>query len=108
MAAHRAPNARGRAPRLFLLGRAHAAVERGAVDTEELRRLAHVAARKTQRCLDVAALPRPERLVEVEGARALELAQRLLGNRGGPLRAQRKRRRLEIELRLELGARQAL
>src|SRR5207248_1760455 len=96
------------APRLFVFCRAHPAVERGAVDPKELRRLADVAARQAQCGLDIAALPGPERLVEIEGRRALELAQRLLGNRRGTLRLGRDGRRLEIELGLELGARQTL
>src|SRR3970040_423495 len=58
----------------------HPAVERGAVHPQQLRRLADVAAREAQRRLDVAALPRLERVVQVEVGRALELPQRLLGD----------------------------
>ncbi len=47
----------------------HAAVERRAVDSEQLRGLRDVAARQAQRGLDVGALPGLERLVEVERAR---------------------------------------
>src|SRR5437762_2395911 len=84
----------------------HAAVKRGAIDAQQLRRLAHVAARKAQRRLDVGALPALQRLVEVEGTGALELSQRLLDD--GALRAGHRRRRLEVELGLELGDGQAL
>src|SRR5439155_9166170 len=78
---------------------AHSAVERRAIDAQQLRRLADVAARQAQRRLDVAALPGLERIVEVEGSGALELAHGLVddGAAGG------ERRRccgLEIELRL--------
>src|SRR5437899_1389724 len=93
---------------LFLVCRAHPAVERRAVDAEELGRLADVAARQAQGRLDVAAFPGPERLVKVEAGRAFELAQRLLGDRRRPLRVRRDCRRLEIELRLELGPREPL
>src|SRR5258708_4170516 len=104
-----ARSARDTAPRLFLLGRihpaAHPAVERGAVDAEQLRRLADIAARQAQRRFDVAALPGFEGVVEVEAARALELAQRLLGDRARALPVHRHRRRFELELGLEVRAR---
>src|SRR5205823_2975413 len=86
---------------------AHAAVERRAVDAEELRRLADVTAREAQRRFDIAALPGLERVVQVEGGAALELPLRLLDDRAAR-RARRRHRRLEIELRLELRHRQAL
>src|SRR5262245_6970026 len=81
----------------------HARVERGAIDAEQLGGLRDVAARQAQRCLDVSALPGPERLVEVERAAALELALRLLEDAAAALHFQ-----LDVELRLELGERDAL
>src|SRR5256885_15504932 len=109
MAAPTARSARGRAPWLlplprkrrrgtgFRFRRFHSAVERGAVDAEQLRRLADVAAREAQRCLDVAALPGLEGLVEVERSAVLEQAQGLLDDRAG-FAAGAWQRRLEIEL----------
>src|SRR5687767_6036329 len=91
----------------LLLLALHAAVERGAVHAEQLRRLADVAAREAQRGLDVAALPGLEGLVEVEGAAALELAQRLLGDAVFVF-SSRKALLFEVQLGLQLGGRQAL
>src|SRR2546426_2534042 len=92
---------------LVLAVAVHTAVKRRAIDAQQLRRLADVAARQAQRRLDVAALPGPERVVEVEAAGALELAQGLLDN-GAAFAARRRCRRLEIELGLELGDREPL
>src|SRR5687767_15956832 len=89
----------------LLLLALHAAVERGAVDAEQLRRLADVAARQAQRRLDIAALPGLQRVVEIEGAGALQLAQRLLDDRAA-LRAGAGGLPFEVELGLELGGRQ--
>src|SRR5688500_3820769 len=92
---------------LLVLAAVHAAVEGGAIDAEQLRRLADVAARQAQRRLDVAALPGLQGLVEVERAAALELAQRLLGD--GVFRfAFRKALFFDIQRRLQLGRREAL
>src|SRR4051812_16313680 len=95
--------------KLLLLAAAgvHPAVERRAIDAKELRGLADIAAREPQRRFDVTALPRLERVVQVEGDAALELALGLLDDCTA-LRPGRRRGRLEVELRLELGHRQAL
>src|SRR3954471_6989047 len=91
---------------LLVLAGVHAAVKRRAIDPEELRGLADVAAREAQGRLDVATLPRFQCLVQTEAARALELAQRLLGD--GAHAAGGRSRRLEVELGLKLRHRQAL
>src|SRR3954463_16054981 len=48
--------------KLFFPASVHAAIERGAIDAEELRRLAHIAARQAQCRFDVAAFPGLERV----------------------------------------------
>src|SRR5260221_12880413 len=95
--------------KLLLLAAAgvHPAVERRAIDAKELGGLADAAAREAQRRFDVTALPGLERVVQVEGDAALELALGLLDGRAA-LGAGRQRSRLEVELRLELGHREAL
>src|SRR5687768_2767778 len=87
----------------LLLLALHSAVERRAVDAEQLRRLADVAARQAQRRLDVGALPGAQGLVQVDGSAALELARGLLQER-----IRTGAFRLHVELRLQLGRRDAL
>src|SRR5512138_2782493 len=106
MAARSARNARDRGPPLFVLARVHPAVKSRAVYAEQLGGLAHIAARDLERRLDVAALPRLERFVEIEAAGTLELPQRLLDDRAGG--GGRWRGRLEVELRFQVGHRKAL
>ena len=86
----------------------HAAVEGGAVDAQQLRRLADVAAREAQRGLDVAALPRLERLVEAEGRRRARAGASACSTRSRRLAAGARAPRLQVELGLELGRRDAL
>src|SRR5512139_1721775 len=66
---------------VLLLQRLHAAVERRAIDSEQLRGLAHVAARELHRGLDVAVFPCLEHAVEVEPALALKVPLRLIHQR---------------------------
>src|SRR3990172_5784024 len=91
--------------RLFGL-RFQFAVERGAVHAEQLRGLADVAVRELQRGLDVGALPALQRVVEIERRAALELPERLLGERARIGRRPRGER-LEVELRFQLRHRDA-
>src|SRR5260221_11130052 len=95
--------------KLLLLAAAgvHPAVERRAIDAKELGGLADVAAREAQRRFDIAALPGLERVVQVEGDAALELALGLLDDRAA-LGAGRRRGGPEVELQLELGHREPL
>src|SRR6267142_1705055 len=66
---------------LLLLRPFHAGVRRRAVDAEHFGRLTDIASRELHRRLDVALLPGPEHLVEIEAALALQVALRLLDER---------------------------
>src|SRR5262245_60007226 len=94
----------------LLLQRFHPAVQRSAVDAEQLRRLAHVAARELHRCLDVALLPRLQHAIEVEAPLALQVRLRLLDQRVRVARWPefRRRRGADVELGLQLLGRQLL
>src|SRR3954462_1804455 len=93
---------------LLLPPAAQAAIDGGAVDAQQLRSLADIAAGEAQCGFDVGALPRLQRFVEIEGVAALEKARRLLENRAGGGAAACSGRigvELQIELRLQIGRR---
>src|SRR5512134_3402060 len=102
----RPPAARDEAARArsLLLQGLHAAVERRAVDAEQLGRLTHIPACELHCRLDVALLPCLEHIIKVEAPLALQMRLRLLdqGVRVGRGTEIRRRRRADVELGLKV------